>query len=47
VDFLRTLKKRKSKQHTARVSAASSAVGRPKRGSSGQERGAKKLLKAG
>jgi hypothetical protein len=48
MDFLRTLKKRRPKQHVpAKVSAASSAAGGPKRRVAVQERDAKKLLKAG
>jgi hypothetical protein len=47
MDFLRTLKKRKPKQHVpAKVSAGSTVVGGLKRRAV-QERGAKKSLKAG
>jgi hypothetical protein len=46
MDFLRSLKKRRPKQHVpVRVSAASTVVGRPKQRVAVQERGAKKWLK--
>jgi hypothetical protein len=46
MDFLRTLKRRRPKQHVpARISAASTTGG-TKRRVAVQERGAKKLLKA-